>query len=284
MIQNTAYTATGPHRSNPQGENFSLPGWEVLHLPQADSTNAEARRYLARGHAGQCAIIADSQSAGECRRDRVWESAPELGLWATFILPVTVPLERLAQSALVLAVAVREAVAFACDLELAAKWPNDLLYEGKKCCGLLVETGPIAENGAPTPLILGVGINIGHAERDFPDYLRDTATSLRIASSGRRFSREAVFYAVAAEIEHWFALWQRAGFAPVREAWLRSNCTIGREIILPEGYGCSRATAHDLDETGALLALTDTGATLRIDSGEVLLADTTTVTTQLRSE
>ncbi len=251
----------------------ALPGWAVTRFSRLDSTNAEAQRILAQGDTQKRVIVADSQSAGQCRHDRRWESAPGLGLWVSFIMPAAVPAERLAQSTLVFAVAVREAVAASCGVALEAKWPNDLLHGGKKCCGLLVETSAAQPPGSITPLILGVGVNIAHGENDFPKYLRGAATSLRLLSGGRLFPREELLQAIGAMVDHWFAVWTENGFAPVREAWLKHNCTMNKKIILPDGYGYSHATAFDLDSHGALTALTDDGTALRVDSGEIRFAE-----------
>ncbi|MCC8193286.1 MAG: biotin--[acetyl-CoA-carboxylase] ligase [Deltaproteobacteria bacterium] len=233
-----------------------------------DSTNLQAKRRIEEGRAGKLAVIAESQTNGQCRHDRLWESPTGKGIWASFILPVTVPLETLPQSTLVLAVAVREAVLTASGVSLRIKWPNDLLGNGKKCCGLLVETA-IADHRAPAiPLVLGVGINANQDEADFPPYLRSAATSLALLSGGS-VSRAAVLTAVAAGIDRWFARWREQGFAPVREAWLACNGTLGNAIILPDGYGRRHAVAFDLDPSGALLAVTDDGERLRVDSGEI---------------
>ncbi|CAK7008901.1 MAG: Bifunctional ligase/repressor BirA [Desulfovibrio sp.] len=261
---------------SPGGCGFStLHGWEVRAHAAIDSTNLEGRRLLASGFAGKAVIVAESQTMGQCRRDRLWESEKGRGMWASFILPVTVPFSALAQSTLVLAVAVREAVKDATGVELAAKWPNDLLGNGKKCCGLLVESGEIDPEAATHSLILGVGVNILHTEADFPGYLRETATSLSLLAAGEVFSRDAVLAAVARGIETWFATWEKQGFSPVRAAWLDANCTIGNRIILPEGYGYSYATAHDLDESGALIALADDSTALLVDSGEIRFTNAT---------
>lgn len=249
---------------------LSVPGWPVSFHPELDSTNLEAKRRIALGETGKGLVLAESQKNGQCRHDRLWESPSGKGIWASFILPVAVPCAVLPQSTLVLAVAVREGIERATNVPLEIKWPNDLLGKGRKCCGLLVETDSEFGPGTATPLILGVGINCDHEAGDFPPYLRDTATSLSLLANGERFHRETVLSSVARSVEHWFAIWETEGFSPVRTAWLRRNCTLGRQIILPEGYGHARATARDLDESGALVAVTDDGGTVRVDSGEIL--------------
>lgn len=284
----TGGTVLSPRTASP-GDLFPpavVPGWAGAFHAELDSTNLEAKRRIAAGHTGKLLIIAESQANGQCRHDRLWESPPGKGIWASFILPVAVPLERLPQSTLVLAVAVREGIHEATRVSLKAKWPNDLLHLRQKCCGLLVETALATTPENPesiagkagmanpaaraVPLVLGVGINCNHGADDFPPYLQGVAASLSMLAGGKRFSRAAVLLAVARSIDRWFALWQNQGFSRVREAWLAHNCTLGETVLLPEGYGHSQATAHGMDASGALVALTDGGERIRIDSGEIL--------------
>ncbi len=247
-----------------------IPGWETVFHARLDSTNLEAKRLVAQGFNGKRLIVAETQTNGQCRHDRLWESAAGKGIWASFILPVSVPPEVLPQSSLVLAVAVREGIRRATGVELKTKWPNDLLGEGRKCCGLLVET--ICAGNTATPLILGAGINCNQLRDDFPPYLREVATSLAMLSGNAPLCRESVLAGMAGQIDHWFGLWETRGFQAVREAWLDHTCTVGKTVLLPEGYGCSQGIAEDMDQTGALVVLSPDGTRLRINSGEVLFA------------
>ena len=250
-------------------------GWTIVRCPTIDSTNAEAHRRLAAGLAEKTVILASCQTAGRGRGIRVWESAADKGLWASFVLPVAVPCAALPQATLVLAVAVREAVERASGVRLLTKWPNDLLYGSRKCCGLLVETGMTAaaprmrRHAVPATLVLGIGLNVNHLADDFPADLREKASSLRLAT-GREHRCEHMLPDMLAGVDHWFCLWAEQGFAPVREAWLAASCTLGKRIVLPDGYGYPHGTAHDLSPDGALVALADDGALVRIDAGEVV--------------
>ena len=260
--------------SSPPFESLRGSGWALEHHAIIDSTNVEAHRRIASDLTVKTVIWADRQTAGCGRHSRVWESAATKGLWASLVLPVSLPLEILPQSTLVLAVAVREAVANCCGIALQIKWPNDLLHEGRKCCGLLVESAFFPQDASvppdTVPLILGAGLNINHLYHDFPSALRDTATSLRLISD-REHSPEAILRTLLASVDHWFGLWASWGFAPVREAWLGGNCTLGKRITLPEGFGHAYGTAHDLAPDGALVALADNGDSVRIDAGEIFL-------------
>ncbi len=265
-------TGSSPVPSRPERPFPSpIPGWKITFHACLDSTNLEGKRLVAQGLNEKRLIIAETQTNGQCRHDRLWESLPDKGLWASFILPVSVSLDILPQSTLVLAVAVREGIREATGVSLLAKWPNDLLGDGRKCCGLLVETAA-ASRGRTIILVLGVGINCAHWETDFPPHLRETATSLSLLAGGALFSRNDVLAAVTRNVESWFAVWETQGFAPVRQAWIEGNCTLGRAVLLPEGYGHASGTARDIDETGALSILADDGTALSVDSGEILFA------------
>ena len=253
----------------------ALPGWDIRFHEMLDSTNLEAKRSIARGETENRLILAEHQTNGQCRHDRLWESSPGKGIWASFILPVTVPAQTLPQATLVLAVAVREGVYAATGVSLNIKWPNDLLGNGKKCCGLLVETALFSTDAArqePVRLVLGAGINCGHTDADFPPYLRNAATSLTLLAKGAPPDRGAVIAAVAEQVTRWFGIWETEGFGPVRAAWMAHNCTEGRMIDLPDGYGHTRAVARGIDETGALMAVAEDGTALSIHSGEIIFS------------
>ena len=247
----------------------SVPGWEVEFYACLDSTSLEGKRRLSQNLNKKSLIIAETQTNGQCRHDRLWESPQGVGIWASFILPVSVSADVLPQSTLVLAVAVREAIREATGISLLAKWPNDLLGNERKCCGLLVET-TAPPYGEAIPLVLGVGINCAHKKADFPPYLQKTATSLSLLADGAAISRNAVLTAVARNVGSWFARWESQGFAPVRQAWLDGNCTLGRAITLPEGYGHASGVALDIEASGALLVQVSDGTTICVDSGEIL--------------
>lgn len=265
-------TATSPQSGPGAYPPARIPDWPAIYHPSLDSTNLEAKRRIANGETRKLLIIADSQTNGQCRHDRLWESPPGKGVWASFVQPVAAPFEALPQSTLTLAVAVRQGIENATGISLRVKWPNDLLGDGQKCCGLLAETIPGAKAGRPVPLVLGVGINCNHAVNDFPSHLQGLAASLSILAGGTVFDRATVLVSVARSITRWFGLWEKQGFEPVREAWLAHNCTVGKTLSLPDGYGYTRAVAEDIDATGALMAVAEDGVRLRIDSGEILFA------------
>jgi BirA family biotin operon repressor/biotin-[acetyl-CoA-carboxylase] ligase len=250
----------------------AMADWALHRHETLDSTSSEGLRLLARGFPGKTAVLAERQTLGRGCGDKVWESAGPQGLWASLLLTAAVPWERLAPAAMILGLAVREAVELCCGIRLRTKWPNDLMADDwRKCCGLLVEAGVVLEDGGAVPLVLGIGLNVNHLEGDFPPGLAGRAVSLRMLS-GREYDRMAILAAILGRVDAWFARWAREGFGPARDAWLADNGTLGRDVLLPEGYGAQRGTAVDLGLDGALLVRAETGEIVRIDAGEVAFA------------
>jgi BirA family biotin operon repressor/biotin-[acetyl-CoA-carboxylase] ligase len=249
-----------------------MAGWDLRRHAALDSTSSEGLRLLARGFPGKTVILAECQTAGRGRGDRIWESAGSQGLWASLLLTVAMPWDRLAPAAMILGIAVREAVGLCCGIRLRTKWPNDLMSgDRRKCCGLLAESGVMPDAAGAMPLVLGIGLNVNQLEEDFPPGLAGKAVSLRMLS-GREYDRMSLLAAILRRVDDWFARWTRDGFGPAREAWLADNDTLGRELFLPEGYGARRGTAFDLAPDGALLVRAETGETLCIDAGEIAFA------------
>jgi BirA family biotin operon repressor/biotin-[acetyl-CoA-carboxylase] ligase len=234
------------------------PGWGYARYAEIDSTCRELQRRVLDGLGAKTAIVAERQSAGYGSRSRAWESAAGKGLWASFLYPVDLDETRLPESALVLAVAAQSAVLDATGIRLLAKWPNDLLHAGRKCCGLLVEKALAPEGKPPALLILGTGINVTHGEGDFSPAIAGTATSLFLVS-GVRHDGTALLNSLTRHLDFWFGLWTRRGFAPVREQWLRNNCTVGRRIRLCPADGEITGEAAGIDGTGALEVRTAEG-------------------------
>ena len=275
MCRDVSFTGGAQPLPRPSGSDgpfpSPVPNWGIEFYACLDSTSLEGKRRLSQNLNKKSLIIAEMQTNGQCRHDRLWESSRGKGLWASFILPVFVSADVLPQSTLVLAVAVREGIREATGISLLAKWPNDLLGDGRKCCGLLVETTAPPYSGA-IPLVLGVGINCTHKEADFPPHLQKTATSLSLLAGGAPLSRNAVLAAVARNVDVWFAVWESQGFAPIRRAWIEGNCTLNKAVLLPEGYGYADGTALGIDDSGALIVRTVNGTMIRVDSGEILFA------------
>ena len=227
-----------------------------LRLQEIDSTNEEARRRAAAGGAehGPLWILAKRQSAGRGRRGRAWETL-EGNLAATLLLrPARSPAAQLSFAA---AVAVAEmAASFAPQAAITVKWPNDVLANGQKLAGILLEAGT-------GWLAVGIGINLAH----FPEGTEFPATSLAALGVVPPTS-EAALTVLAARFAHWQGVWEKQGFEPVRTAWLARAGGLGLPIRARLPHEETEGAFEGIDATGALL-LRQPGGVRAITAGEV---------------
>jgi BirA family biotin operon repressor/biotin-[acetyl-CoA-carboxylase] ligase len=232
------------------------PGVGLVRLDEIDSTNAQARRLAQAGETGPLWILAGRQTAGKGRRGRSWDM--EAGnLAATLLLRPEAPPAQAAQLSFAAALAVADlAAAFAPHAAITVKWPNDVLADGRKLAGILLE----AERDC---LAIGIGVNLaGHPEAtEFP------ATSL--AALGLTPPRpDAALMVLAARFAHWQARWRTEGFECLRGAWLARAEGLGRPIRARLPHEERQGSFEGIDASGALL-LREPGGVCAIAAGEV---------------
>ena len=233
--------------------------FSVTALDAVDSTQSEIQRRAAAGAPEGTVVTARHQRAGRGRRGHEWWDAPGESLLCSVLLrpdctPAAVP-----QLSLVGGLAVAEALA-STGVSARIHWPNDLLVEGRKVCGILAE----AASGADARVhhvILGIGINVGQST--FPEPLAERATSLRLVT-GHDHDAAALLAAVLGQLGLRYAGWQGGGFAALREAWLAHAALPGQPVRLPDG-GVGRA--EDVGADGVLLARAEDGRMVRVISG-----------------
>ena len=225
----------------------------LLRLDDVDSTNAEARRRAEAGERGPLWIMAARQTAGRGRRGRAWETA-EGNLAATLLLA---PPGNFAQLSFAAALAAADlAQHFAPDTRVTVKWPNDVLINGCKLAGILLESGQ-------DWLAVGIGINLaGHPENtEFP--------AISLAALGfAPPSPEAALAVLAARFAHWYDRWMTEGFEALRGAWLARAPEVGAPILARLPHESRQGLFEGIDASGALL-LREAGGVRAITAGEV---------------
>lgn len=225
-----------------------------LHFHAAvDSTNDVALDLLRGGAPHGTVVAAETQRAGRGRHGRAWWSPPG-NLYASFIVRPSVG-PAMGQLAFVTAVAAADAVGPGVPVRF--KWPNDLLVEGRKLGGILIEA---ETDGA----VIGLGINVVAA----PKGGVFAATSLAELGVGTFGARE-LLTAVCGALGSWYARWRGDGFAPVREAWLARADRIGEAMAVRLPASRLSGVFMGIDADGALLMETGDGQR-RITSGEVI--------------
>jgi len=239
----------------------------LVHFGEIDSTNAEAMRQAAGGERGPLWIVAARQSAGRGRQGRRWDS--EAGnLYATLLVTLPVPAAIAAQTSFVAALAVHDLAAsrLAAPGKLALKWPNDVLLEGAKLAGILIET--LARDGpGATTVAIGIGINLASA----PDHTRYGATSF--AAHGAHLAPEDAFESLAEHMAARLAEWNDGqGFDLIRRDWTARAAGLGGTASVTMGERTVTGEFAGIASDGALLLSEAGGHVHSIHAGEVSLA------------
>ena len=240
------------------GLDTEIIGKEMHYEPSVDSTNQLAKKLAYHGAADGSIVVAEEQTGGKGRLDRNFYSPRGKGIWFSIILRPNFSPHDAPKFTLMAAVAVAEAMA-RFKLKAEIKWPNDILHNGRKLVGILTEmTGEI---GKITYLVIGVGINVNISRDEFPDELRDIATSLSEMNGGESLSRVYLFRAVLEEFDQLYREVNAAGFDKIIERWRKYNVTLGKNIrVISTGDGSSfTGKAVDLNQDGALVVETADG-------------------------
>lgn len=238
-------------------------GYALTEFESLDSTNEEARRQAASGAVTPIWIRADRQTAGRGRRGRNWET-PGGNLAATLLLHPDKPAGECAQLSFVSAIAVAETVGLlAPNADIKMKWPNDVLADGNKIAGILLESasGP---GPAPLWLAIGIGINLAH----YPDGTEFPATSIA-ALTGKAPSARDALGSLATHFAKWYDIWRAQGFSPIRDGWLVRAAKLGTRIRARLTNEETFGVFEGIDETGALILRESAGKTRVIAAGDV---------------
>jgi BirA family transcriptional regulator, biotin operon repressor / biotin---[acetyl-CoA-carboxylase] ligase len=228
-------------------------GLPRVHHRSTDSTNERAKALAMLGAPHGTLVTAGEQTAGRGRQGRSWLAPPGRALLMSLVL------RGLGEAQALLPLAAAVAVCEACEriapVSCRIKWPNDVWIDGRKLAGILVEGRP-QEGWA----VLGIGLNVATEADDFPEDLRELATSLRAAAGGGEARVEDVLAALLEALDARLA----DDPAAVVAAWRERDALLGRPVRWQGGEG----TGAGIDESGALLVETAAGR-VSLDAGEV---------------
>lgn len=239
--------------------------WEKVYLDEIDSTNRYVKELAKKGVKEGTVVIANKQSAGRGRLGRSFFSPEGKGIYMSILLRPDISLERSVLITSMAAVAVARAIWHVSGVDAKIKWVNDIILNKKKVCGILTEAGINEENGTLCYAVLGIGINVG--EMEFPEELKDIATSVS-NECGFEVSKEKLINEILFELDHWYLTLESGYF--LKESRGRS-ILLGQEIqVLDENVpgGSYPAKAVDINELGNLVIERD-GITQILNSGEV---------------
>lgn len=241
-------------------------GRKIHLLESAFSTQMEAIQLAEEGADAGTLVIADMQTNGRGRLGRNWFSPAGKGIWMSLILRPELPIRQMPQLTLLTGVAVCSAIRNVTGLTAGLKWPNDILIEGRKICGILLEAA--TEDNQVRYCIAGIGIDVNMSEQDYPEELRSIATSLKM-EAGSSVSRSRLIGEVMNELEKRYIQYEQEGFSPILKEWEALSASIGKQVRSVSLHDVIEGTAIGLDESGGLIVLTNEGRQTTIFSGEV---------------
>jgi BirA family transcriptional regulator, biotin operon repressor / biotin---[acetyl-CoA-carboxylase] ligase len=235
-------------------------------LPDCASTQDIVRAAAGNGAPEGFVAVTDHQTAGRGRRGRTWSDEPGEALMLSLLLRPDAPTEQLAPLALVLGIAVAEALPVAARL----RWPNDVVIGGAKLAGILTELETPADGGRY--VVAGIGINVNTPADGLPGTDRLPATSL-LVETGARHDRLALLHDVLGRIQATYREWEELGFPALFDRFRELDDLAGREVVLQRGDGVTEGTAAGVDGTGRLVVQLADGSEHRLDAGEVVRVD-----------
>ena len=237
---------------------------KIIYLPVTDSTNTQAKKMGEEGAEHGTLVVTQCQTAGRGRRGRSWES-PEGNVYFTFLLRPEVEISRASMITLVAALAVAKAVDDVTGLDSKIKWPNDVVANGKKLCGILTESSSDLEyiNYA----VVGIGINVNQTA--FPEKIAETASSL-LLETGHTVDRGQLLGVFLNRFEQYYETFiQTEDMSGLRDVYNEKLVNCGREVKIIEKDRERVLKALGIDNDGGLVVENSEGERESIISGEV---------------
>lgn len=248
--------------------NTRMLGRSLRLFDSVDSTQNIAHRLVLEGCEEGTVVLAEEQTSGRGRMGKSWHSPKGKGIWMSVVLKPRIPLKQTSQLTLLTAVALCRTLNEMLPVEVGIKWPNDLLIDGRKISGILLESS--GEDDRLNYVVAGIGISANMEKNDFPEELLDKATSLRM-ESGQTIDRIALICRFLEQLEQLYFLYLQQGFSPIRTLWEALTITLNRTIRIQTREGWMEGTALSIDDMGALTVRTGSGETVKLYSGDIQL-------------
>lgn len=240
-------------------------GKSIFVFKETDSTNIQAKAGGEKGESHGTLYVAESQSAGRGRRGRSWESPAGESIYMSLLLRPELPPVKAPMLTLVMALAVARAIREQTGAEALIKWPNDIVVQGRKICGILTEMS--TEMTWINYVVIGIGINVN--QNEFPEELKDCASSLKM-ETGRRFRRSHLIAAVMEHFEMYYEQFlQEGSLAGFRKEYNELLVNKDRQVKILEPGNHYEAYALGIDDTGELIVEKEDGSVQNIFAGEV---------------
>jgi BirA family biotin operon repressor/biotin-[acetyl-CoA-carboxylase] ligase len=257
-------------------------GERLYYVPEVGSTNSLAMQLAHEKPEEGLVVLANSQTAGRGRQGRSWVDAPGCSILSSILLRPVFPPHLLV---MVAALAVVEAIAQTCGARAAIKWPNDVLLEGRKVSGILIETGH--DSHGRLFAVLGIGVNVngqaqGRVEQKGVEVELSTIATTLETVCGHLVQREQILACLLLSLEHDYLALQAEATGPpvatpfdrpvarfIRERWQKCLSTLGSTIKVHQGDSVIEGVAEAVNDTGALLLRRRSGELVCITWGAV---------------
>lgn len=245
-------------------------GHRLHYFDSLGSTNAQAKLEAEAGAAHGTLVVTDMQTAGRGRRGRDWSSPAGTNVYFTLILRPDCEPNQASMLTLVMALAVAKGIARVTGLQADIKWPNDIVVNGKKVCGILTEMS--LEQDYIQYLVTGVGINV--RQQDFAPDIVNKATALEMEGAGN-VNRAELIAAIMKAYEEDYQVFQATGsLAKLRDTYDSMLVNRGRKVVILDPKGDYEGIARGIDDAGQLLVELPSGEIVKVYAGEVSVRGT----------
>lgn len=251
-----------------KGLKTRLFGNKIFSFETIDSTNNCAKAVAGCGAAEGTVVVSDNQTDGKGRHGRTWLANPNENLMFSLVLRPKLPAEGLNLLPLYVAVAVADSLEKSTGLKVECKWPNDLLINGRKVAGILIE-GSVKQNVVEY-VVVGIGINVN--QTIFPTGLDSKATSLKLQAS-RTINREELFKTVLQSLEKTYLQASPSGFRSILPEWISHTTMINKQISVSLQGSVISGVVKGVSPEGGLILQTE-GTEKTLYAGDVSLIGT----------
>ena len=244
-------------------------GRSIISYRKVDSTNIIAYELAQKGMKEGAVILADEQVKGKGRHGRHWSSPSKGGIYMSCILRPSIAPNEISRITLLAAIAVAQAIRDFSSLEVTIDWPNDIMMDQKKLCGILTEMR--AEQDSVDFVVLGIGINVNSSKSELPKGASSIREELHRRGGKIILSRVELTKKVLERLEEYYNLMKSEGFEPIIDIWKDLSVMIGSRVKVSLHDKTFEGLAHDIDPDGALVVRTESGVLEKISSGDVAM-------------
>jgi len=239
---------------------------DIIYFKETDSTNLRARDLADKGAPEGTVVISENQTRGRGRRGRDWFSQVGKGIYASIILRPSIPPSEAPKIVIMASVAGAETLVREAGVDATIKWPNDLLVNGKKIAGILIEIG--SELDRIHYLIVGIGLNVNIPADCFPADLKERATSILVERE-IPLSRVHLIRGFLQWFEYYYDVMQAGRFDEILLRWNHYSDIVGRRVMIDVSGEKYTGVVSHVDHNGVLVVMDTAGTEQRIFSGDV---------------